>query len=471
MKAISTYGLALPSIASSLFALCIFGLCIFGLCIFGLCGTADAESPLSPNTLMCAAGDLVFSEGFDAETVSERWGFKADFALRDGALLRTDVSPKETKRVFLRDVSFRNTIIQFDFKFSGKTTDLRLVTGGGGSYSSVTQISPDDFQVNTPSDRAAGIVSAQLGECIRKPRTEWQTMTVEYWNDEIVAHLGDREFVLGQHPIIDRTRTYFAFQFDLPGASIDNVRVWKASRLQSNWTATRKKLAALQAERDPVSRDLAERYRISYTNVKSRLTLQDPAYRDLVAKRDQLQSALHADYPEAFATHKQLSKLIAKMKHHIKATDPDFKRLETEVHRASRAEDEYVLSTKPELASLKEDGIPKQRFTSELGQARVKLEATGDKKLAALVAETARRQSTLEARFPAAFEKVDQAVEKRQAVRKSLNDDPKFQDRNRAIVDGGHAIKDYENKAAPGLAKLAADAKAFLDSIKLNDKK
>ncbi len=434
------------------------------LSISAISATAVAETP---NALMCSPGELIFSEDFDPEFVSDRWFFKAEFALRDGALLRTAVDPTETKRVFLKDPSFHNTIIQFDFKLSGNTTDLRLVTGSGGGYNSVTQIRRDHFQINTPVDRNAGIVPAQLGECIRKAQNDqWQTMTVEYWNDEIVAHLSNNEFVIGQHPIIDRTRKYFAFQFDFPGASIDNVRVWKAIGQRAHWTETRKKLAVIQTERAPVKRDPADRYKLEYTNLKSRLTLRDQAYRDLVAKHDKLKAALHADYAEAFASHKQLSKLIAKKKQHIKAIDPDFKRMETEVHRASRAEDAYVLSTKPKLANLKEEGIPKQRFASELGQTRFQLEAAGDKQLAALVAETARRQAALEARFPEAFESVDAAVEKRQVIRKSLNDDPEFQARNRAVADAGKAIKDYELKAAPDLARLAANAKAYIDSLK-----
>lgn len=80
--------------------------------------------------------------------------------------------------------------------------------------------------------------------------------------------------------------------------------------------------------------------------------------------------------------------------------ETDFKTMESRVHKASRAEDDYVLSPKPELARLKEDGIAKQRYTSELAQVRVQLEAAGDKQLAALIAETARRQTELEARYP-----------------------------------------------------------------------
>jgi hypothetical protein len=439
----------------------------FLLSVFAVSASAIAENPAPPETVMCVPGELMFSDDFDPETVSDRWGFKADFALRDGALLRTNVNPTEGKRVFLKDPSFHNTVIQFDFKLSGKTTDLRLVTGSGGGYNSVTRIHREHFQLNTPVDRDAGIVPAHLGECIRQPRPDqWQTMTVEYWDDEIVAHLNDKEFVIGRHPIIDRTRKYFAFQFDLPGASIDNVRVWKASGQRENWPETRRKLLALQSDREPVERDPAEKYRIAYNNLKSRLTFNDQAYRDLVAKHDKLKAALHADYADAFTSHKELTKLIAKKKQRLKASDPEFKRMEVAVNKARKAEDAYVLSIKPDLARLKEDRMAKQRFASELGQVRAVLEASGDQQLADLVAETAKRQAALEARFPEAFRSVDAAVEQRNAKRKALNDDPEFQARNRAVVDAGKAVKDYEQKADPNLAQLAADAKSYTDSLK-----
>ena len=70
---------------------------------------------------MCTPGELLFAEGFDPDTVSERWGFKSDFALRDGALVRTNVSPVESKRVFPRDAEFHNVVIQFDFKLEAES--------------------------------------------------------------------------------------------------------------------------------------------------------------------------------------------------------------------------------------------------------------------------------------------------------------------------------------------------------------
>ena len=440
---------------------------IFLSFIVAISSVATTQSPKPPNAWMCTPGELIFSDDFDPATVSDRWFFKAAFALRDGALVRTNVEPTDTKRVFLKEPSFHNTVIQFDFKLAGQTTDLRLVTGSGGHYNSVTQIHTGHFQINTPVDRDAGLVPAQLGECIRNPHPDqWQSMTVEYWEDEIIAHLSDNEFVLGKHPIIDRTREHFAFQFDLPGASIDNVRVWQATSQRDDWAKTRSKLAMAQANRQGVKRSPTERYKIQHMNLKSRLTLNDPAYRDLVAKYEKLQSALHADYPEAFITHKQIGKVIAKKKQHIKATDPNFKVMETLVHKARRAEYDYVLSTKPELARLKQDGVNRNRYPSELGLVRAQLEVAGDKQLVVLVAETARRQTELEARYPEAFQSVDAAVEKRNAIRKSLNDDSTFQARNKVVVESSKAIKQYEYKADPNLAKLEAASKAYLDTLK-----
>lgn len=437
-----------------------------------LSASVFAQDPSLPKPLMCIAGDVLFSDDFNPNTVSARWGFKADFALRDGALLRTDVDPTLTKRVFLKDASFHNAIIQFDFKLSGQTTDLRLVTGSGGHYNSITSIHDDYFQINTPIDRDAGYVPAQLGECIRRSRPDqWQTLVVEYWGDEMIVHLSDTEFILGRHPIINRTREYFAFQFDLPGASIDNVRIWRAVGQRDDWNETRKKIMRAQADRVPVKRNPLERYKIEYMNLKSRLTLNDKVYRDLVAKHDSLQAALHADFADAFITHKQFGKIIAKKKQEIKATDPKFKSMETAVHRASRAEDDYVLSTSPELVRLKKDEINKNRFASELGQVRAQLETAGDRKLAALVAETAKRQAGLEARFPEAFETVAAAVEKRNAIRKALNNDPSFKARNRVVIDARNAINQYERKADPKLAQLEAASKGEAKKIDSNDAK
>jgi hypothetical protein len=415
-------------------------------------GAAVAKEP---TTLMCLPGDLVFSETFDPDTVSDRWAFKGDFILRDGNLRRTDLYPTENRRVRIQDASFYNTIIQFDFKFSDQTTDIRLVTGSGGHYNSVTQIRQNYFQVSTPSDRDAGFVPSHLGECASLSQKDlWQTITVEYWNDEMVAHTSANKFVYGTHPIVNRTREYLAFQFDLPGASIDNIFIWQAIGQKKNWEPVRKQLVATQESRPLVPRTEEERIKYNLINVKSDLTRFDKTYQELVARHKSLTSSLHTTYPDAFQTHKQLSKQIAYVKKKTRETDRTFKEMEIAVNKARKAEDEYVVSLYPDLQALRSDGMPPYRFLSEQAQFRKRLENNSDAQLGAFVAETKRLQKAIEHSYPEAFKSIDEAIEKRKAVRQSLNDDSTFQTLNQQVVEAGKAVKEYEQRA---LAHLHVD--------------
>ena len=425
---------------------------IFAICLnLATVGVATAAAK-EPTTIMCLPGELIFSETFDPDTVSHRWAFKGDFRLRDGSLHRTELYPTENRRVRIQDASFYNTIIQFDFKFSDRTTDIRLVTGSGGHYNSVTQIRPNYFQVNTPSDRDAGFVPSHLGECVSlSQQNSWHTITVEYWNDEMVAHTSVNTFVYGSHPIINRTREYLAFQFDLPGASIDNVFIWQAIGQKKTWESVRNQLADTQERRPPVSRTKEERIKYDLINVKSDLTRFDKTYQDLVALHESLQSSLHTTYPDAFQTHKQLSKQIAALKKKTRGTDTTFKEMENAINKARKAEDEYVVSLYPDLQVLRSDDIPQHRFLSEQAQLRHELEKNNDSQLQALVAETKRLQKAIELSYPEAFKSIDKAIEKRIAVRQSLNDDPAFQSLNKKVVEAGKAVKEYEQKALADL--------------------
>ncbi len=421
---------------------------IFAICLNFATVAVAAAAAKEPTTLMCLPGELIFSETFDPDTVSHRWAFKGDFSLRDGSLHRTKLYPTENRRVRIQDASFYNTIIQFDFKFSDRTTDIRLVTGSGGHYNSITQIRPNYFQVNTPSDRDAGFVPSHLGECVSlAQQNSWHTMTVEYWNDEVVAHTSVNTFVYGSHPIVNRTREYLAFQFDLPGASIDNVFIWQAIGQKKDWSSLRDEITATQKRRPPVPRTKEERVKYELINVKSDLTRFDKTYQELVALHDSLKSSLHTTYPDAFQTHKQLSKQIAALKKKTRETDTTFKEMEIAVNKARKAEDEYVVSLYPDLQALRSDGIPQHRFLSEQEQFKKQLENNGDSQLGVLVAETKRLQKAIELSYPEAFKSIDEAIEKRTAVRQSLNDDPAFQSLNKKVVEAGKAVKEYEQKA------------------------
>lgn len=416
----------------------------FAVTLFGI-----ASSFAEP--LMCERGELLFSDDFDPATTSDRWFYRGEFALRDGALVRTEVNRKKNnQRVFLKEAAFHNTIVQFDFRFDGETSDLRLVTGSGGGYNTIVQIRPGHFQVNTASDKTAGIVPSYVGECAHKlERGKWYTITAEFFGDEIAVHLQGKHVITGTHPIIDRERKYLAFQFDKPSATIDKVRIWKATGHRNDWPQMREKLVAEQRRRPPVKRDATERYKYVHTNTKSRLTLNDANYRKLVARHATLKAAVHQRWPEAFKSHKQLQKSILATRKKLNSKNAEFKTMQTAANRARRAEDAYVVSRNPPLGDL-----PKHRYYSELGLARAKLEKSEDAELAKLVAQTARLQSDLEQRFPEAFAPVDELVEKRNQRRKDLNNDQEFKTANKEVAEAWKAVLEYEKKSNPVLVEL-----------------
>ena len=203
-----------------------------------------AKPPATESFLMCSPGQVIFGETFTPGTVSKRWGIRAHYQINEGILQRTNHEPQETARTFLKDAAFHNVIFRFDFRFEG-AAEIRLMTGGGGGYNTVTQIFPTHFQVNT-AKRNNEFVPSMQGECAFDFKEgNWHTMTVEFHDEEVVAHVDKKHFVVGRHPIINTKRTYLAFQVSGTGAAFDNFFVWESAP-KENWPTQRKQLAASQ---------------------------------------------------------------------------------------------------------------------------------------------------------------------------------------------------------------------------------
>ena len=418
-----------------------------------------AQGRAAESFLMCSPGKMVFSEDFAPGTVSERWGIRAHYEIADGILRRSRHEPQETARIFLKDAAFHNVIFRFDFRFEG-ASEIRLMTGGGGGYNTVIQVSPDHFQVNT-AKRNNEFAPSMQGECaFRFKEGKWHTMTVEFHGEEVVAHVDKEHFVVGRHPIIDTRRTYLAFQVTGAGASFDNFFVWE-SVARDNWPERRAALGALQAGRSPaLERDARQQYDLIMLNLKDRLSRNDATYRELVARHGNLQAALKEDYPRAFRTHKELSKGIARKRKEIKEREPRFKEMESAVHRARRKEKEYIHARRPELNTL-----PGHLYHAAFEKGRESLKK--DPRLRALEKATLRLEEDLHQAFPEAFEKVEALVEQRNAYAASLRSNGKFQKGRKAVADANKAIKNYLHDADPRLKELEA---ARMEIIQSRDK-
>jgi len=403
---------------------------------------------------MCSPDKVIFSEAFTAGTISDRWGIRAHYKIDDGILSRTGHEPEKTARTFLKDAAFHNVIFRFDFRFDG-ASEIRLMTGGGGGYNTVTQISPRHFQINT-AKRNKEFSPSMQGECAYDfKKGKWYTMTVEFHNEGVVAHVDKDHFVIGSHPIINTKRTYLAFQVSGTGASFDNFCVWK-SVLKEGWRKKKGELNASQNSRSPAfKRDARERYELIMLNLKDKLSRNDPQYRNLVTHHASLQAELKLDYPEAFLTHKELSKRISKKRIKFREQNLRFKEMERAVNKARQKEKEYIHSKNAELEQL-----PKYLYYAAYEQQRKTM--TRDVNLKELEKHTASLEATLHSAFPEAFRDVEELVVKRKAYASTVNENENFSMRRKAIAQANDAIKDYLYQKEPVLKQLAEGRMAIL---------
>lgn len=401
-----------------------------------------------PSLFMGNPTKVVSSDDFESGSVADRWGFRAFYAVEDGVLKRTSYQKEEAARCFLKDISFRDVVIRFDFRFDG-AKEIRLMTGGGGGYNTVTQICPSYFQINTAKRKNEFNPSSQ-GECrINFKRGDWYTMTIEFSGDEVVAHVNEDCFVLGRHPIIDSERTYLAFQVAGGSASFDNFSMWK-SKAKASWESERVLRLAEQTKRGPAfKRDAKEEYDLIYLNLKDHLKRTDSNYQKLVAQHTALSQKLKIDFPSANQTHKELVKRIASTRKELKKTEPRFKEMEQSWHRSQRAVKDFVHKKFPKL-----DEMPKQEYYWEY--ERCLAELLKDASLIKLIELSNELETRLHESFPAAFQDVDVLIEKRNLAQSQLKSNDEYRARKKEIADANRAIEVYCFKQEPRLMELSA---------------
>ena len=84
------------------------------------------------------------------------------------------------------------------------------MTGGQGSYNTIVHIKPDRFFIQTADDKSAPFFPTYQGLNWKSfDRESWYTMTVEFLDDQVVAHVdgGFAKFSYAKHPIVDRERS------------------------------------------------------------------------------------------------------------------------------------------------------------------------------------------------------------------------------------------------------------------------
>ena len=186
-----------------------------------------AQIPSRP--LLTQTRNLLFGEHFSEGQVSKNWFFQKEWQVEGGVLL-CNQKGGTNKRIFYKDPNFQDALIRFDFQFNG-ATDIRLITGSNGSYKTVLHIQKDIFFIQTEQDKRGTWFPTRHGECAHDFKEgKWYTMTIEFIDDHLVAHLDHKHMVYAKHPMIKKQRTDLAFQVDQAGASFDNLQVFQVGQ-------------------------------------------------------------------------------------------------------------------------------------------------------------------------------------------------------------------------------------------------
>ena len=375
----------------------------------------SARTPSPP--VLRQPGGLLFADHFSSGRASERWSRSGEWTVEDDVLHRVSGGTDST-RLFLKDADFGDVVIRFDFRLD-QSQDVRLVTGSGGHYNSVLHIRPDHFYLQTAKDNDAPYFSYRHGECAYDFEPDrWYSMTVEYNGAQLVAHLDQEHTVLAEHPIIDRTRTYFAFQIDQHPAQIDNVQIY-ASRKSPQADAQLVRLRE-QAGQHPVAKTGAEEFSILKTNAHEWHYQRSPEYRALVQEVARQDAELKATFPAAFRTIKELKKEVAAERKRLLAEDGDFKDKLFATYRARRAIETFLKQKHEDF-----DALPDIRQAVELEKLRTRWQSSAE--YIALVNAEAVAQQTLESGWPQLFISEDHMKKRLKSKHEALKDDPVYQ--------------------------------------------
>jgi hypothetical protein len=391
-----------------------------------------------------------FRDGFEHNRASNRWFFNEHWTVEDGALVRNDL-PGQNKRIFIQKPTFGNTRISVDFCFRG-AEELRIMTGTPGHYNAVVLVWPNGFRVTTARDESVPYYPTIHGECAAEFKPdEWHTLVIDIHGDEIVARVDDDEhFLVGKHPILNRERTYFAFQVDRPSAAFDNIRIHDVdpSPLRT-WEVTRNTLLEQQADRPWLKREPSERYKDLTTIWRDRLFRNDAKYRKLVRRIDEEKAKERNLYPAVFRTNKEYQKQIQSRRKELLASDPVFKQLNDSINRAKRAEVEHLHSRHEGLADLQPHA-----YKTALEGARHA--ASDDAAFQSLLATRAELEAKQHRAYPELFRTDADFTAFRKAARERLKSDPAFKSQLHATADAVNAEREYLFSAEPELRRLHA---------------
>lgn len=416
--------------------------------VLGICGCALSAKGEALKPWLAMPGKVVVQDDFeDASKVTERWFFKEHWTIEKGVLVRTEIVG-ENQRVFVKKPRYGDCFIGLRFAFQG-AQEIRVMTGTPGKYNAVVTLWPNGFRVSTARDETIPHFPTVLGECAFDFKEgEFYPLAIEIVGEEIVVRIDDDHAITGTHPILKRTRDYFAFQVDQSGAAFDDVVLQSGGSQMEGWKARQKKLLAIQKERLWLPHSEKEQQKVREQIARDRLFRADPGFKRRVTQIEVLRGLAKKQFPEAYLTLKERKKAVVTERKRLLREDPLFKKLNDAVSKLRRSEVRLLHVLHPEL-----EKEPPETYHLALARARKKSAEAQAYQL--LMTNLQVTEARLAVRYPQVVISDEQLMEKTKAAKAKAAADPIFQELNKTIATAVKIEKDVVQRAAKSGPKFA----------------
>lgn len=413
-----------------------------------LCGFLLPGKGAPLQAWLAQPGKLVVEDDFeDSATVTERWFFKEHWTVDKGVLLRTEIEGKN-QRVFVKKPSYGDCFIGLRFAFQG-ANEIRVMTGTPGKYNAVVTLWPNGFRVSSARDETVPYFPTVLGECAFDfEKGTFYTLAIEIVGEEIVVRVDDDHAVTGSHPILKRTRDYFAFQVDQPGAAFDEVVLRRADAQVAGWKERQGKLAAIQKGRLWLPHPPEEQQKVKEQIARDRLFRTSAGFRRTVSQIEVLRGLAKKQFPEAFKTLKERKKAVVSERRRLLREDPLFKKLNEAITKLRRTEVKLLHVLHPELEKEPPASYP-------LALARARKKSAEAQAYQVVMTNLAVTEARLAVRYPQVVISDEQLQEKSREARAKAAADPIFQELNKTIATAVKLEKEAVQRAAMNGPKFA----------------
>ena len=270
-------------------------------------------------------------------------------------------------------------------------------------------------------------------------------MTLEFIDDQAIAHLDHQHFAYAKHPIIDQERSYFALQVDQAGASFDNIQVFGAGRhpeQKNNW-----EIIDGRKGQFPFPKSVREEHDILKRNLHARFHMEDSVYRELVDQVELLDQEKKTRYPEVFSSNKEVKKKLQELRKQLRQHDSEYKETLFATFRAQRAIEQYLLDQVPELKDL-----PNAEKQAALENTRLKYSKDPD--FLDLIQLSVEAQTKLENKYPQLFITDQEISQKKELARKAVRENTEYKKLISARNSAHLASLDYLYKKDSRLLNL-----------------